>query len=455
MGLTWDLGVTHSNGDQINNSTNVFFTDSGRTVSLDQNSRTSDNNINNNLSLNISRTISKHFTAIFNYAFTQSLNNSGRDTYNYNRLSGKHDLLDSLYSVHNRYTNVTHLPTASIGYQTGNWSAELGAGFRHINQINTIVWKDSLIKLVQNNLNPRLTLSKRFAKNSMWILNYTVNADQPSSDQLAPVQDNTNPLYIKVGNPYLKTSLTHNIQTQLASFTRDYKWRLMISGGAAVTTNQIVNDTYYDQLGRQITGYVNTDGNNAFNVNVNTGTRFKMQEWNLDIGLNATVSSSHSSGFTNHKENVSNNNRVSPEINLALSYKRLLMLYTNAGIDINATSYSLAGAHDINYNTRRALIALHSSPVKRLIVNSSLNYFYNSQLPDGFQKSRAMINASVNYNFLKSEKLSVGVSVVDLLNNNVNINRTVTPNVIETTQSTTLKRYAMVNMAYRFNTFRG
>jgi RNA polymerase sigma-70 factor (ECF subfamily) len=38
--------------------------------------------------------------------------------------------------------------------------------------------------------------------------NYTVSSEQPSPDQLAPVQDNTNPLYIKLGNPFLKSSIS-------------------------------------------------------------------------------------------------------------------------------------------------------------------------------------------------------------------------------------------------------
>ncbi len=453
LSLTWELGWNHSKGDQVNNSINKYYTDSARTVSLDQNGLTSGNGINNNLMLNLARELDKHFSVIFNYAFAQSLNNTGRDTYNYDASTGKHDLLDSLYSVHNRNTNISHLPSASIGYKVEKWSFELGAGLRHITQINTIVWKDSIIKLVQNSLTPRLSVAKNFGKGSMWIMNYSMSANQPTPDQLAPVQDNTNPLYIKVGNPHLKSSLTHNVQTQLMSFSRDYKWRVMIMGNSMFSTNQIVNNTYYDSLGRQITTFVNTSGNRSGSLTFNLGSRFQLGKWSLDVQAGSSLSNSRSTGFTNLQENISKTVSFTPNLNLALNYRQYLSVFANAGIDIHSTKYSLAGINGIDYNTKRLLFAVRTSPVRRLIINTSMNYFFNSQLPDGFQKSRAMLNASVNYNLLKTEKLSVGLAVVDLLNSNVNLSRTVSPTAIETTQSNMLRRYAMFNLAYRFNSF--
>jgi hypothetical protein len=92
-------------------------------------------------------------------------------------------------------------------------------------------------------------------------------------------------------------------------------------------------------------------------------------------------------------------------------------------------------------------------PVKRLEINASVFYIYNSQLPVDFQRARTLVNSSVSYNFLKNERLSVGIWVNDILNNNISVTRTVTPNAIENTQVNALRRYAMLTVNYRLSDF--
>lgn len=454
ISISWSVDLRQATGDQLNFNDNTFYKGSDvNLVSLRQQSDNKNNGISNNVSFNLSRRLGKYTRAIMNYSFMQSADNTSRDTYNYNQSTGKYDQLDSLYSVHNRNTSIMHVPSFSIGFHRGRWGAELGTGIRFIDQQNKIVWRDSTVRIVQRNISPRLMSSYRINKNSRLTVDYSVEASQPSAEQLAPVQDNTNPLYIRVGNPFLKSALTHNINTVIQAFARDYKWNVDLNGNGMITENQIVSDIYYDSVGRQIITYNNTSGNHSFNIGFNAGMRIKMNKWNMNVDLSPRLSTTRSSGFTNRQENISTTTSFSPGVNFVLSYQQYFFILVNAGIDFSNTQYSIESLEDIQYNTKRLLTAVRLVPIKRMVVNTSINYFYNSQLPEGFQRDRALVNVSLDYNLLKSEKLSVGVAVVDLLNDNVAVNRTVTPTFIENAQTNALRRYATLNLNYRFNTF--
>lgn len=452
--INWNITMRHGSGDQYNLSKNVFYYNNLISRdSLDQSGNTKNNSISNNVAININRRISKKFIGILHYAFMQNGDNYDKDVFNFNNTSGAHDLIDSTYSIHNKNTGITHLATGSIGYRGEKFSAEIGAGMRFINQDNKIIWKDSTITVQQQNFTPRSSISYRINRNSQFIAHYSVDANQPTSEQLAPVQDNTNPLYIKVGNPFLKSSITHQFNSELRYFTADYKWRAAIMGSGLITSNQIVQDSYYDSTGRQYSTFQNVDGAKQFNVNINFGSSIRFSDWNFMFDLSSGINSSTSIGFVNRKQNNSRTVQFNPQVMFGVNYKSKFFLHSMSGIDINSTKYSLDGINDIDYNVKRLMVMSRWAPIQRLGINASVVYLYNSQLPEDFQRSKTLLNSSVSYNFLRNERLSVSVSINDILNNNINVSRSVMPNAIETTQVNALRRYAMLTVNYRLSNF--
>ena len=454
LNINWDFRLRNNNGTLDNRSENKFYHSAAiPSDTLNQQSAIKSNGLSNNVSVNLSRELGKHFAAIFNYTFAQTTDDYDKDTYDYNAVTGVHDSLDSLYSVHSHNTNVTHLPSASIGFHAGKLTLELGAGMRFIQQANKNIWKDSSIRIAQRNFSPRITTAYQFARYMQWNTNYTVGAEAPTPDQLAPVQDNTNPLYIRTGNPYLRSAITHNISTEMRTWSSDYRWHGGVRGTALISGNQIVDDTYYDTLGRQISTYQNTNGNYQVSGGVDAGARIKLNQWVLNADVASEVGRSQNNGFINQQQNKTVTTTIGPMLNLGIQYKQLLTIQAIGQVNYNSTHYSLEGINDVQYNTKRLFFLGKLVPITRLIINSSAMYFYNSQLPAGFQKSRTLINAAVSYKLLKAEKLSVGFSVNDLLNKNVDVNRKVTPTSIQNTQVNALKRFAMINLNYRLNTF--
>jgi hypothetical protein len=168
-----------------------------------------------------------------------------------------------------------------------------------------------------------------------------VNADQPTPEQLAPVQDNTNPLYIKVGNPFLKSCVTHLFNSEIRYFFRDYKWHAAVSGSGSVTNNQIVQDAYYDTVGRQISTFQNVNGTKQFNIKVGFGSRVRFSEWNFTFDVSSGVNTNKSIGFVNRQQNNCSSIQFNPQVQFGMNYKSNFFFHTNAGVNFNSTGNSL------------------------------------------------------------------------------------------------------------------
>jgi hypothetical protein len=454
ISLNWDINYRQGNGTQSNFSENTFYKNGLIDIdTVNQSGNTNNNGVSNNLSLNIYRHLSKKIIGIVNYTFIQNSDNYNKDVFNFNNTSNKHDLLDSTYSIHNKNTGITHLPTASIGYKGNKFSAEVGAGVRVIRQDNHIIWKDSTIQVNQQNFSPRANFSYRLSKNSQITAGYTVNANQPTPEQLAPVQDNTNPLYIKLGNPSLKSEIIHQFNTDLTYYTSDYKWHASLKGSGTVNRNAMVENNYYDTSGRTFSSFQNVNGNNQFDVNITLGHMIRSSEWNFMFGVTSGIRSGNSIGFVAEEQNNSKTTQFNSELHAGVNYKSSFFTMVNAGINMNKTNYSLNGIEDINYNLKNLMVFSKWSPVKRFAIKTSVMYYYNSQLPADFQRSRTLINSSLSYNFLKNERLTVDVGVNDILNNNTAVTRTVKPNAIEVKQVNALRRYGMLTVNYRLSQF--
>ncbi len=92
---------------------------------------------------------------------------------------------------------------------------------------------------------------------------------------------------------------------------------------------------------------------------------------------------------------------------------------------------------------------------KHIVWESSLDYTYNPQVAAGIQKSAYRWNAAVNLLFLKQDKGQLKLSVYDLLNQNISVNRSVRENFIQDTETIILRRYFLLTFTYNIRNFGG
>jgi len=113
------------------------------------------------------------------------------------------------------------------------------------------------------NFSPRAMLFYDFTENSNVRLFYWGRSSQPSTSQLNPVLDNSNPLSLSLGNPYLNPYFSHNLRSDLEFSNKQsfFTARVHLEGG--MVQNPITNASWYDNNGRAYLFPVN--GHNTYN----------------------------------------------------------------------------------------------------------------------------------------------------------------------------------------------
>lgn len=454
LNTEWTLGVNNYDERQFNNAENIFYqpNDTVRQL-LDQRGFRDGNQINSAFNIQLNHNIGKNFTTIMRYELNIRHDRAVKDLFDYNSNTGQHDLPDTAFSNSNKNLSVSHWPSASIGYKYRKFMAEAGVGVRWLQQDNRLLKYDSVVSIGQRNFSPRITLGYDFSPQSRLTFDYTVQSTPPSQDQLAPLPDNSNPLYIRTGNPALATAITHQLNSGVQYFSRDYKWRVIGNASANFVFNAIIQENAYDSIGRLVTSFRNIDGQRQNAIRINVGKNWKINDWTMDIGLDGGFSNSRTIGWINNEENITTTGQISSGLHTVFSYKTLFTLFLHAGAELNNTNYSLP-LEGLRYNSKRLIAFTRVSPFKRMHINSSVFHIYNSQIPENLQRSRTIWNCSIGYELLKQQQLAVSLGINDILNNNVISNQYVTANAIELKQVNSLKRYAMLTVSYRLSNFR-
>ncbi|MBR4740681.1 MAG: outer membrane beta-barrel protein, partial [Bacteroidales bacterium] len=145
------------------------------------------------------------------------------------------------------------------------------------------------------NFSPRAMLFYDFNDNANVRFFYNGRTAQPSTSQLNPVLDNSNPQSLSLGNPYLNPYFSHNIRNEWEYSNKQnfFTLRLNLQGG--MTQNPITNAVWYDTDARQYSFPVN--GNNTYNGSVRIMVNAPIAKSNFSISNTTNASYSQSGSF--------------------------------------------------------------------------------------------------------------------------------------------------------------
>jgi hypothetical protein len=436
LNVTWRMGINNRSDRQVNNS--IYDLDT-----IDQHSLQDESAISHNATLSLSGKLSGRFVAALEYTLDRNNSRFSKETF-----SSGSKLIDSTLSGNNRNTNTTQVPSVQIAYKGERLSIALNAGIRFTQQENKLLWKDSTISIRQQQFSPNLQMNYTMGQNGHLGVGYAISSPAPTAEQLVPAADNSNPLYIRLGNPALKTGTTHSLHANMFRYIPQKGIGMNMMANGTFMHNQIVNDVFYDTSGRQISTFRNVSGGRVMHLMAMIhGTR-KWKDWNVRGGLNIGGSNNREIGFVEKQRNISSGWRMNGSLDVSVSWKEQYAIFLGAENGLNTTAYSLPGLKDVSYNTQGYSMQLQVTSVKRLEISCNMNYRYNSEI-----RSVTVWSSAIGYRFLKKEQLTVRLSVNDIFNGNSNISRTTGPAFIENVQTNALQRYGMLTLKYNFNRF--
>lgn len=294
---------------------------------------------------------------------------------------------------------------------------------------------------------PNFALNYDLKNNRYLSGNYSMGVQVPSSRDLQPVIDISNPLFISEGNPDLLPSLSHNLYVSYYMFNPASFVNLYGNINYSYNVNQIVYGRTIDpSTGITRTRPENITGGQNTGAYVSGGFPLKKTKatLNMDISGNLSRSLTPINGVLYHTR--SNNVGINPRLELTPSDK--FTFYANAGWNVGYTRYDLMASQNQRItNTNYGATATGKLPGD-LYVTTNLNYAIYRNPTFGFDQEIPIWNASMFKILGKAKKAEIRLSAYDLLNRNLGISQSASLNFVSREQVQTLARYFLLSFTY-------
>ena len=452
---TLSLSVQVSDGPSINKgynfSNSVYFPD---TTNYPVNHRKYNltSAVSLDTKLSYTEPITYNFVMELYYRYIQVNSASDRNTYNFNPID---NLYDSIYlKLTNRIENTYQNQRAGINFKVfkNKWDYTFGVGVEPSVSTSRIIYVDSTLTYTQHVVNffPQLIINVTPRKGKKFSIKYKGYTNQPTINQLQPIVDNSNPLYLYIGNPNLKPEFVNDLtinynSTNLTNFNYFYTVFNFEN-----TINSISNNVSYDTTGVQTTTPINING--TYNMNLNTGIGKPLKKFFLSLGC--------STGFINDINYLNQVNFTTKVLNLGINSRvnyngDRLTFAPIVKVSLNKAWYDLANRPDAQYINYNLGFEFQADIFWNIKLGSDIQYIKNNGYGQGYNLDMTIWNAFISEQIFANKRGIIKFQIYDLLNQNKSIFRTTSTNYIEDTKVNTLSRFFIVSFSYSFSKVTG
>src|SRR5690606_23992328 len=230
---------------------------------------------------------------------------------------------------------------------------------------------------------------------------------------------------------------------------------VMING--TLTNNKVVTNRVqsFDPINGvvQSTTYLNTDGYYTARGFYSYSKPFFDRKY--VVSLNGSANFNNNISYTNNEENTAKNWVLSQGLSLRINPKEWLEVSPGVRYSYNTTANSLSDRNNTNIHTWSMNMDSKIYFVPTLVWGLDLSKMSNSGYEQSVDANPFIINTYIEKQFLQGNRGAIRLQAYDLLNEQVNISRTVTENSIIDNRSNRLARYFMLTLSYRFQKFAG
>jgi hypothetical protein len=445
-----NMNYNHSEQNGTLDAKNSFFTGNTHVDSILNQSNHYDG-VTNNYGGNITYTepLGKRSLIEISSFINSNVGESDKKTYDYNTASGKHDLINNLLS-NNFKSNYTYTGASlnirsnqkKLNYTVG--ASIQSANLKSINQTYSTTVQQSFTDLL-----PIANFQYKFSNYRNVRIDYSTSTQQPSTTQLQPIQNVSDPLNVFQGNPDLKRAYTHTINMNYFSADPFTRKNFFVFLAAGKTINAIVNADSTNANGSRKTTFTNANGVSYLFGNASIGFPIKKLKSIVDLSFGASYN--HNVSFINGAINAIDNLSLTPSINWNFGIDNVIDIQTGAGLSISEAQYSLQSQSNSNYLTQRYSTEIINYLPWGIVLNNNFKYTINSGRADGYNTEVPLWNVSVAKSFMKNKRAEVKLSVFDLLNKNIGSNRSANQNYIEDVKYNVLQRYFQLSFTYILN----
>ena len=427
-----------------------------------------------------------------NYQYGWNKNTSFKNTFNsatdeliddllvYN---GVGEIPDPVYSNSINNTSQNHRAGASFTYQKEKIRAQLGAAYNPTITDNVTSGHDPYHN-VAHNWSPQASLNYEFNDNTNIRFFYWGRSSQPSTNQLLPVPDNSNPLNISLGNPNLNPYFNHSLRGNFGYTNKKTFTSVNARFGASLVQDGITNAQWYDPSGVQYSIPVNgpATGNADLRVMVNSPfgksgfsifsmTYGRYNQSTSFIGSGALESEKYYNPETatfdyaafnrDYSDLSASDDFVNNKTQTMSFTQRLRLTYRNDFVEVtvggrtrmNKSWYTMKNSQlQATWNNQVDASMNWTIPGGINIISDVDYNWYNGYTTP--QEDEIILNAEITKLLFKN-KCTLALKAYDILGQSKNLSVSDSANYHLETRNNTLGRYIILSLTYRFGNFGG
>lgn len=394
------------------------------------------------------------------------LDNSNRETYNFDPDSGERLSLDT--AVSNVFTSLYQENEFGLTYRynTRSFNIGVGAEYQYATLSSDLQFpRTGEINRTFQNIQPFAFMRYSITKQKKLRLYYRASTDEPGVTQLQDVVNNSNPVQLSIGNPNLQQAYVQRIVLRYSSAKPNLGKSFNAFAYVRNTNNYITNanlvaesDTILPggvllRQGSQLTFPVNLDGYWQGRGSVTWGlpAAFLLSNVNLTTGLNYT----RTPGLINNQENISNTYGITQRVSITSNFSEKVDFNIGISANINLVYNSLQPELNNNYYVQTINVGFNYIFWRGVVFRTSFNHQWYAGLDEDFNQNFALWNASLGKKVFKNQQGELSISIFDILNQNQSITRNVTETFVEDVQTLVLQQYFMLTFTYNIRAFRG
>ncbi len=397
----------------------------------------------------------------FNEPITSKLNLVGEFTYNINKGTSHYNSFDkdssgvyknlNVENSNNFIMDARSVKTAvTLRYMGAKLKASAGVGVMNIRyELNNLDTR-TLSPFKFNNFTPLVNIRYEYKKQQSIALNYSGNTLQPTIQQLQPLNNNSNPLYIMVGNPDLKVGFINNIGLSgRVGKTIAQSW-LSYNINYSFTNNAITQMSLVDDYGKTTSMPVNVNGNQQWGAYLYYSKGGGWLEYRVNSNFYGGKNNNYLNGVIN--QNTYNyaglrtslgksdeNDKYSVDISLGAGFNNTVSSVTNKSTEANYWSYTAEVYCSFELPAGFVLRSDLESNLRQ--TSKVFDKNYNTIIWNGF----------IEKSFLKNKQLKLTLEAHDILNQQIGFSRSIQSNFMSQERYDRIARYVMLSAKYTIN----